>query len=45
MSPIQEDHKAQFYEGYRKVAEEYDKEFIKKYDRDLNTTLVFVSPT
>lgn len=43
MSPVQEDHKARFYEDYRKVAEEYDKEFLKKYDEDLNTTLIFVS--
>ena len=43
--PVQEDHKAQFYENYRKVAEEYDKEFLKKYDEDLNTTLIFVSAT
>ena len=42
-SPVQEDHKARFYEDYRKVAEEYDKEFLKKYDEDLNTTLIFVS--
>jgi hypothetical protein len=28
---------------YHKVAEEYDKEFLKKYDEDLNTTLIFVS--
>ena len=42
-SPVQEDHKTRFYEDYRKVAEEYDKEFIKKYDEDLNTTLIFVS--
>ena len=41
--PVQEEHKAGFYERYRKVAEEYDKEFIKKYDEDLNTTLIFVS--
>ena len=38
-----EDHQAQFYECYRKVAEEYDKEFLKKYDEDLTTTLIFVS--
>ena len=45
MLPVQEDHKARFYDDYRKVAEEYDKEFIKKkYDEDLNTTLIFVSP-
>ena len=28
---------------YRREAEEYDREFIKKYDEDLNTTLIFVS--
>ena len=39
----QEDHRAQFFEDYRREAEEYDKEFIKKYDEDLNTTLIFVS--
>ena len=41
--PIQEDHRARFFEDYRKEAEEYDREFIKKYDEDLNTTLIFVS--
>jgi hypothetical protein len=41
----QEDHQARFYEDYRKVAEEYDKDFLKKYDEDLNTTLIFVSST
>ena len=37
------DHRARFYEHYRKESEEYDKEVIKKYDEDLNTTLIFVS--
>jgi hypothetical protein len=41
----QEDHRAQFYEDYRKVAEEYDKEFLKKHDENLNTTLIFVRST
>jgi len=27
---------------YRHEAEEYDREFIKKHDEDLNTTLIFV---
>ena len=27
------------------MAEEYDKEFLKKHDEDLNTTLIFVSST
>lgn len=40
---IQEDHRARFYEDYHKVSEEYDKEFLKKHDGDLNTTLIFVS--
>jgi hypothetical protein len=39
----QEDHQAQFYEEYRKLSEEYDKEFFKKHEEDLNTTLIFVS--
>ena len=37
-----EDVRSRFYEDYRKVAEEYDKEFMKRYDEDLNTTLIFV---
>lgn len=41
--PSQEDHQARFYEDYRKVAEQYDKEFLKRYDDDLNVTLIFVS--
>jgi len=28
---------------YRREAEEYDREFVKHYEEDLNTTLVFVS--
>jgi len=32
-----------FYDMYRREAGEYDREFVKKYDEDLNTTLVFVS--
>jgi hypothetical protein len=36
-----EDH--QFYEDYRKVAEQYDKAFLDKRDEDLNATLIFVS--
>ena len=38
----QEDLRAEFYKHYRKEAEEYDKDFIKKHDEDLNTTLIFV---
>ena len=39
----QEEYRTKFYEYYHKEAEEYDKEFVKKYDEDLNTTLIFVS--
>jgi hypothetical protein len=43
-SPAQQiDHRALFYEKYHKEAEDFDKEFMKKYDEDLNTTLIFVS--
>ena len=38
-----EEYRTQFYDVYRREAEEYDKGFIKKYDEDLNTTLIFVS--
>ena len=42
LSP-QEDHRSEFYKHYRREAEEYDREFMEKYDEDLNTTLIFVS--
>jgi len=42
-SILQEDPRARFFEDYRNEAEEYDREFMKKYDEDLNTTLIFVS--
>ena len=38
----QEDYRTRFYERYRHEAEEYDREFIKRYDEDLSTTLIFV---
>jgi len=41
----QQDLRAKFYEHYRKEAEEYDREFMKKRDEDLNTTLIFVGCT
>jgi len=43
LPPTAEDYRARFYEIYRQEAEDHDKEFIKKYDGDLNTTLIFVS--
>ena len=39
----QEGHRTKFYESYRKIAGDYDKEFIKRHDDDLTTTLIFVS--
>jgi len=38
-----EDYRTRFYETYRQEAEDYDREFTKKHDEDLNTTLIFVS--
>jgi len=40
--PTQEGYRTKFYEMYREEAGEYDREFIKRYDEDLNTTLIFV---
>ena len=36
--------RTEFYKLYQKEATEYDREFMKKYDDDLNTTLIFVRP-
>ena len=41
----QEDPHVQFYENYRKEADEYDRELMKKYNKDLNMTLIFVGGT
>ena len=37
------DSRADFFAVYRKEAAEFDKDYVKKYDEDLNTTLIFVS--
>jgi len=34
--------RAKFYAKYQQEVEHADKEFQKKYDEDLNTTLIFV---
>ena len=39
----QEYLRARLYRHYKREAEESDREFMKKYDDDLNTTLIFVS--
>jgi len=30
---------------YKREATEYDTDYVKKYDEDLNTTLIFVRPS
>jgi hypothetical protein len=42
MPSTQGDYRSRFYEMYRHEAEEYDRDFIKKYEEDLDTTLIFV---
>jgi hypothetical protein len=37
------DSRTDFYSAYQKEATEYDAHFVKQYDEDLNTTLIFVS--
>ncbi|KAJ7081932.1 hypothetical protein C8R44DRAFT_823211 [Mycena epipterygia] len=36
------DRKTEFWNAYKTVAEEYDKEFKEKYGTDLDTALIFV---
>jgi hypothetical protein len=42
--PSQVDYEALFYKNYGEVAKEYDKDYLKKYGEDLDTTLIFVGP-
>jgi len=37
-----DDARLDFYTMYKKEAMEYDTDYVKKYDEDLNTTLIFV---
>ena len=37
-----DDPRVDFYTMYKREATEYDADYIKKYDEDLNTTLIFV---
>lgn len=37
------DSRADFFAVYRKEADEFDREYTRKYDEDLNTSLIFVS--
>ena len=36
------DPRQDFYTMYKRESTEYDMEYVKKYDEDLNTTLIFV---
>ena len=43
LQPIKtNDHRLDFYTMYKREATEYDTDYVKKYDEDLNTTLIFV---
>jgi len=43
LPPIKnDDTRLDFYTVYKKEATEYDVDYVKKYDEDLNTTLIFV---
>ena len=35
--------RADFFAVYRKESDEFDREYTRKYDEDLNTSLIFVS--
>ena len=37
------DPRANFFAVYRKEADEFDRDYAKKYDEELNTSLIFVS--
>ena len=44
MPPLKSDEaRTDFYTVYKRESTEYDTNYVKKYDEDLNTTLVFVS--
>ena len=39
------DSRADFFAVYRKESDEFDRDYTRKYDEDLNTSLIFVSFT
>jgi len=41
--PPEMDTRRHFYKMFNQEADEYDRDFHKKYHDDLNTTLIFVS--
>ena len=34
--------RVEFYDKFQREADDYDRDFVKKYEEDLNTTLIFV---
>ena len=39
-----DDSRTDFFAMYRRESEEFDRDYAGKYDEDLNTSLIFVSP-
>ena len=39
-----DDSRTDFFAMYRKESGEFDRDYAGKYDEDLNTSLIFVSP-
>lgn len=39
------DPRADFFAVYRKESDEFDRDYARKYDEDLNTSLIFVGET
>ena len=39
------DSRAEFFAAYRKESSEFDRDYVGKYDGDLNTSLIFVGDT
>ena len=33
----------EFYDKFQRTAEEHDRDFVRRHEQDLNTTLIFVS--
>ena len=38
------DTRERFWTTYKKAADEYDEEFLGKYNGDMDTSMIFVSP-
>ena len=43
IKPTETDPRRGFYNAFNREADEYDRDFHKKYHDDLNTSLIFVS--